>query len=677
MMDLRQRQILFALLALLLVFAGCKGESPTAPPLGGTPPGTPPTGANVTITFSNPTPLTDSSTGVTATVTINGSPAPAGTAVEFSTTLGRFEDTGTNSTLRVTNAQGQATVSLTSSTAGTATVTAVVNNVVQRASVTFTARPVTPTPTPTGATITGVAPSVVRDTGVDVVTITGTNFREPVRVFFDIEGQLREAQVISVTPTQIQVLAPKVNLTSGQTVDSSVVVFVEHSTPNEQRITATTPVTFRRAQLTPSVVTVSPDGGPLEGGTQFTIFGDGFEAPVQVSLGDEGAGTWTQIQVIRTDFNQIIAVTPPSRDINSTGIGTLGGHVDLRIININSGTVAILANAFRYAPLMEITTVRPLIGSSLGGTDVTIDGVGFDDPLQVTIGGVIANDLRVSGTQLLVRTGALPNPCGGGGGSIVVVNTNTGARAEADQTFTYVGVDPIITGITSAGPITPGSTISVTVQNPGVGVFGTGIARFRIGSQTISPTPNVITAGTGNTTFTVAVPLTGFDFPTVTCTTAGGNPAGTRLGPVDVSIQFVNATTGCTTTLDNGLRVEPPGPNLCQIPPTASVNPAAPTCADAGSIVSAGAITGQTNITITNAPDARPLVISAVAVGAATNGTITAGPAAPVTIPAGASQIFTVTVDPAAAGPVTGNVTFTTNDPARTTITTCVTATGT
>ena len=85
---LRQRRYLFALLALLVVFGACKGESPTAPAPGGsagggTGPGgtTPPVGANVTLAVSNPTPLAGSTTTITATLTVNNNQAPNGTAV--------------------------------------------------------------------------------------------------------------------------------------------------------------------------------------------------------------------------------------------------------------------------------------------------------------------------------------------------------------------------------------------------------------------------------------------------------------------------------------------------------------------------------------------------------------------------------------------------------------------
>ncbi|HEU4889042.1 MAG TPA: hypothetical protein VFV49_14250, partial [Thermoanaerobaculia bacterium] len=94
---MRQQKSWMALLALVFLFASCKGESPTAPPTGGGTGGggTPTTGTTVTLTASNANPVVDSVVIITASVTINGQPAPDGTAVEFAATGGSFSATET------------------------------------------------------------------------------------------------------------------------------------------------------------------------------------------------------------------------------------------------------------------------------------------------------------------------------------------------------------------------------------------------------------------------------------------------------------------------------------------------------------------------------------------------------------------------------------------------------
>src|SRR5688500_18154915 len=157
----RQWSIFPALLVLLVAFAGCEGESPTEPPRpggSGGNGGTPPTNASIALAVSYPTPLVGSTTTITATVTLNGQPVPNGTAVEFSTNLGSFFDSNTNSTIRTTS-NGVASVILSSTAPGTATVNVRVNNVNAIATVVFVAQPTEPPPPDTAPSITSITPA--------------------------------------------------------------------------------------------------------------------------------------------------------------------------------------------------------------------------------------------------------------------------------------------------------------------------------------------------------------------------------------------------------------------------------------------------------------------------------------------------------------------------------------
>src|SRR6185436_3413123 len=249
------RLLLIAMVSTLaLTMAGCKGESsPTAPPNTSTvPPSggvTPPTGATITLAVSpSATPLVSSRVTITATVTENGRPVTDGTAVQFTSTAGTFQDTGQNTTIRTTT-NGVATAVLSSSSAGPATITATVNNVSKTTTVTFTTQPVTPPPPNTTPTITSICaqtgstcttPATGIPQGGQQVIITGTNFRAPVRVLFDPgNGQpAKEAFVVSVSPTQIVVIAPPFDIITGQTLPVSIIVITEAGTATEQKVTS-------------------------------------------------------------------------------------------------------------------------------------------------------------------------------------------------------------------------------------------------------------------------------------------------------------------------------------------------------------------------------------------------------------------------------------------------------
>jgi len=222
---------------------------------------------------------------------------------------------------------------------------------------------------------------------------------------------------------------------------------------------------------------------------------------------------------------------------------------------------------------------------------------------------------------------------------------------------------------------------TATVQDPGIGPLGNALLRFSVGGQNVAPTPNQITVGTGAQTFSMVIPTTGFVFPTIVCTTSGGTPGnGTQLGPINVDLIFTNLTTGCTNTLAQGVTINPPGPNLCLQPPTASTSaPPCPTGVAISAVSATGTATGSGTFTVSNAPNSRDLLLGPPVAAAGTNVTsVTVVPATATTVPGGTTApTYTITVDPTAAGAFTGTVTFTTNDPTKSTLQICFSGTAT
>jgi hypothetical protein len=137
-------------------------------------------------------------------------------------------------------------------------------------------------------------------------------------------------------------------------------------------------------------------------------------------------------------------------------------------------------------------------------------------------------------------------------------------------------------------------------------------------------------------------------------------------------------TTGCTATAGQTITIQPGGANPCVIPPTAVVTPAAPTCANAGSVANdgTGGATGSAVINIANA-GTQNLQVSAPAISGANATEFTIAPATAQTIAPATNQNYNVTFDPTGTGARSATVTFTTNDPAHPTITVCLTGNGT
>jgi hypothetical protein len=675
MIKIRERKGLLALLALLFIFAACKGESPTAPPTstGGGSGGnvTPPTAATLTLSASNLNPLVTSTTVITATATQNGQPVTNGTAVEFKTTAGTFSETQDVTAIRTTT-NGIATVTLTNSAAGVAVVTAALTNVAKSITVTFVAVPVVPPPVSTTPTITAITPAFGRPQGGETVTITGTNFHSPVRVVFDFgSGVTKDAFVSSVTATSIQVITPQVDLVTAQTKAATILVFVDPGTASEVKATAATPFTYRADVLTPVVQAVTPSSGPVEGGTRVTIIGNGFQAPMQVQFGSISGNTWQDAQIVSIAFNQIIVLTPDARSTSPNGGATVTGPVDMRLRNINSNTVTDAANAFRFTPKAQVTAMGPTQGPATGGTRVTIDGVGFTDPMAIVIGGVAALPIKISGTQIIAITApALITSCANLTNPSTVTNIDNGDQAIA-LPFTYILAKPTIASISN--PASPGGPVTIVVNDPGQGAV-----QFTFGGKGGFISSAVPDPSGRFTTYTVNLPPAGaFAFPQVPCVVGG--VTGTMNKPLTVDVVFTNLLSQCTVTSAGGLQIDPPDVS-CQLPPPAfaTISPASPICATIPGTISIAGGTATTTFTVSNT-GGQPLQLTSVTVTPQGPGTLagefTVTPPASTTVAPGASATFTVNFDPSTVGSKHVDITVGTSDAAHPTLSTCVNAT--
>jgi len=650
-----------AAIAVVILFGACKGESPTAPPTGGgTPGGTPPpAGVTLAVTTTNTDPLIDSSVVITVTATENSQPVPNGTAVEFETTGGVFDATALLTSVIKTTTNGVATITLSASTAGTVRVRVTVNNVSRTIDVTFRDRPIITPPPSTAPTISAVTPAIGRPTGGQTIRITGTNFKTPIKVLFDIgQPSSVEAFVVNASDTTIDVLTPAINIGAGQELVSDVIVITEAGSTREQRVAKTGGFTFRNETLTPRISTATPNSGPVVGGTRVTIIGDGFQAPVQVLFGSAEA------RVITVSFSEIIVESPAGRDTNPNGSGAVTGPVNIVVRNINSNTSVTLTNGFSYKNAVQITAVGPTEGIFTGGTRVSIDGTGFVAPVAVVIGGVAAQPVSVSGTRIIALTsGVVITGCADASGPTSVTNIVNGDTADGPP-FIYRVPKPLIVGV-APSEIVAGGMISVRVANAAPGA-----TRIKLGDRSVFPSGASLNLD-GSTTFTLSVP-TNFTFATRTC-----GAGGTQLLPLDVDVVYESVATGCTDTAVKALTVDPvDGTCVLPPPPDLVITPVTPPCSDIGAIAAPGVVTGTTIFTVTNT-GGQPLIISNVAVVTSTNTTtLTVSPTSATLAPQ-ASQTFTVTVDPAAAGAFSGTIRVNSNDPDTPAIDFCFTGTAT
>ncbi len=139
--------------------------------------------------------------------------------------------------------------------------------------------------------LASVSPSTGSPQGGDIVTINGGGFSDPIRVTF--AGI--PAVIQSASGTQIRVTTPRCLASTcfdtGAVTPVDVSVTVNLNEEGQASDTLSSGFSYVNGGgggiLQPTIFSVTPSSGPNEGGTQVTINGDGFEAPVAVEFGEE------------------------------------------------------------------------------------------------------------------------------------------------------------------------------------------------------------------------------------------------------------------------------------------------------------------------------------------------------------------------------------------------------
>lgn len=141
--------------------------------------------------------------------------------------------------------------------------------------------------------VSGISPSQGSTSGGTVVTVKGTGFQTGATVAF---GRVQSNTVTVTSSGQIDVMSPP---------ESSGTVAITVTDPNSQ--SASLPSAFTYTSGT-SVTSISPNSGPVIGGTTTTILGRGFQSGSNVSFGGVAAASVTFVS-----STEIQAVTPGSK----------------------------------------------------------------------------------------------------------------------------------------------------------------------------------------------------------------------------------------------------------------------------------------------------------------------------------------------------------------------------
>jgi hypothetical protein len=302
------------------------------------------------------------------------------------------------------------------------------------------------------------------------------------------------------------------------------------------------------------VTSFAPRQGPLEGGTEVTLNGQGFTQDTQVLF-----GSFSSPRITFVSSTQLKAVAPR---------GAVADLVDVVVYNKNG--VNTQRRSYQYVASPRLVAVLPPTGPLSGGTVVTLVGTGFSGVTGVKFGAFDGTALAVNSDSLVTVT----TPPGASAGAVDVTlvtpvesRTFKGAFAYADPTgpFAVFGVFPhvIVPGqvVTVLGQALDSAPLTVTIggEVATVGMVTPTTARVTVPPRAAAPRKSdVVLAGPGSATLTAALTWKiGLTSIAPTSGPAAGGTAVTVVAsalPADAQVRIGTfPATGVTVTGETGL----------------------------------------------------------------------------------------------------------------------------
>jgi len=429
-----------------------------------------------------------------------------------------------------------------------------------------------------GPQIYGLSPSSGRSSGGEMVNVLGQGFGSVASdlsvSFADPEGVVKLGTVMAVSPdgTQIQVETPRFStlpLEEDEAQDVTVATL-------DGVVSLEDAFIVLADEPTPDIASFSPIAGPLDGGTLVTIFGSGFQVPVQVTFGgltaldvnvfnDTTPADNDRITCVSPDYSQRQEVPPIA--------------VDIQVTNVTSGNSDSFGS-FTYGDPLYITGNSPSEGGL--GDLVIIYGSGFEDPLQVFLAGELMEVISVSGTELVIKIpDDLATQCAGVSGAFKVVLLESGLEADGGN-FEIIGNSPTVLSVSpiiipEAALGTPAADISVTGSDFSEEVL------VRVGQYT-SPSGDVdrISSTLIEVEDLPGIDQLGIQFATSGCTVdcafdplcSAVVPApGERDTSTSVAVAVTNFPGACTDVLNGAMVIEPTASSCTPTAPIITTSP--------------------------------------------------------------------------------------------------------
>jgi glucose/arabinose dehydrogenase len=333
-------------------------------------------------------------------------------------------------------------------------------------------------------TVTSITPNSGNINGGTAVTVTGTGFLAGATLSV---GGTAATGVTLVSSTSITALTP---------AHAAGAVGVMVTNTDAQSGSLPSGYTYNTAPPSnpaPTVTSISPNNGTINGGIAVTIRGTGFLAGATVKLGGTAA---TAVSVVNSTT---IAATTPAHAAGATSV----------VVTNTDAKTGSLNNGFTFTgppppnPAPTVISITPNSGTTNGGTAVTIAGTGFLAGATVKMGGTTATVLSVVNSALIT---AIAPAHAAGAVDVVVTNTDT-KTGTLTSGYTYTAAAnpaPTVTSINPNTGVTTGGT-AVTLTGTGFlagatvsfgGTAATGVAL--VNSTTITASTPAHAAGAVN-----------------------------------------------------------------------------------------------------------------------------------------------------------------------------------
>jgi len=275
--------------------------------------------------------------------------------------------------------------------------------------------------------VTGISPAAGSTAGGISATISGANLSYPTKVF--IGDQL--ATVTSNTSTSVVVTIPPSDIGSGIVPINVTTLGGQTASPSISS------VNFTYSAYVPTISTISPGSGDVNGGYNITITGSNLTGAYQVWFNKTQPSPGAIVPLPKVFNDTMLSVTVPNATLFGFGLG------QVNVIVWTAGGAS-TSQAFTYGYAPTLTASSPLNGTALGGTTVTLTGANLTGAQQVKFGLNNAASFSVVNDNTITAV----SPSGIGSTKVALyVTTPYGTVSNNSVNFTYDASSSLPTGI--------------------------------------------------------------------------------------------------------------------------------------------------------------------------------------------------------------------------------------